>query len=203
MYFYFMHFLFLLIKHTLLDLFVATDSLTGSNSSGGSWLNLEIRWNSFNFKERSLHSLSLLRYSTYKFSNSSWIFFISFEWTCFIDFNCFVSKSIFLLSLSLWNSKVSSFSLNSSCPSTFEASLGSWYCAETNSLIFALSFSTLSLSALYLSQYRKSLCRNPQNDKKFHNFERGYDKGYKNFYSRWKFICLYPNLFSFILINFI
>ena len=29
--------------------------------------------------------------------------------------------------------------------------------------------------------YRKSLCRNPQNDKKFHNFQRGYDKGYKIF----------------------
>ena len=33
------------------------------------------------------------------------------------------------------------------------------------------------------------------NDKKFNKFHRGYDKGYKNFYSRWKFICLYPNFF--------
>ena len=30
----------------------------------------------------------------------------------------------------------------------------------------------------------------------------GYDKGYKFFYSQWKFICLYPNLFVCILINF-
>ena len=31
-----------------------------------------------------------------------------------------------------------------------------------------------------IEEYHKSLCRNPQNDKKFHNFQReGYDKGYK------------------------
>ena len=44
--------------------------------------------------------------------------------------------------------------------------------------------------------YRKSLCRNPQNDKKFHNFQRGgYDKGYKIFIAD-------KNLFVCILIYF-
>ena len=42
---------------------------------------------------------------------------------------------------------------------------------------------------------RESLCRNPLNDKKFHNFQRGYDKGNKIFIAD-------ENLFVCILIYF-
>ena len=35
--------------------------------------------------------------------------------------------------------------------------------------------------------------------KKFYNFHRDYDKGYKIFYNWWNIICLHPNLFVCIL----
>ena len=40
------------------------------------------------------------------------------------------------------------------------------------------------------SKYSKSLCRNPQNDKKIHNFQRGgYDKGYNYLVDENLFVC--------------
>ena len=43
-----------------------------------------------------------------------------------------------------------------------------------------------------LNYYRKSLCRNPLNDRKFHNFQKGgYDKSYKIFISDENlFVCI-------------